>query len=206
MRSALRVVLHVLLRTELLRWECIPSLSCISQPLMVFLNCNLVSTLRVLEVQSLRKQLLKEKKNSCLKYWLLKLVYKVTDSTTMCYCNVFIFQSLCVCVCVYVCRLEGNLQEPVLPFHHLSLGIELGLTGLAANDFTQWTISLVQYWGMRNFIGSIIRISSCSERIWKMVQPGFSKGFDHQNLWEYKERLIISSKSPYGQVCKFGKT
>lgn len=124
----------------------------------------------------------------------------------MCYCIAFVFQSLCVCVCVYVCRLEDNFQEPVLPFHHVSLGIELGLTGLAANDFTQWTISLVPYWGMKNFIGSIIRISSCSERVWKMVQPGFRKGFNHQSLWEYKERLIISSKSPYGQVCKFDKT
>lgn len=156
--------------------------------------------------KSFRGWVIKKTTSERKKNWLLKLVYKVTDSTTVCYCIAFIFQSLCVCVCAYVCRLEDNFQEPVLPFHRVSLGIELGLTGLAANDFTQWTISLVPYWGMKNFIGSIIRISSCSERVWKMVQPGFRKGFNHQSLWEYKERLIISSKSPYGQVCKFDKT
>lgn len=85
MRSALRVVLHVLLRTELLLWECIPSLSCISQPLMVFLNCNLVSTLRVLEVQSLRKQLSKEKK------FLLKiLTFKVSIQSNGFYYHVLL--------------------------------------------------------------------------------------------------------------------
>ena len=42
-----------------------------------------------------------------------------------------------MCVSVYVCSLEDSLQESVIHFHQVSLGIELGLTVLAANDFSQ---------------------------------------------------------------------